>query len=82
MDRRDFIKKSAIAVAGVAAGAVMASPITSAVLDNKNNKSNKTLKDMKVLLINGSPRPDFDNEAPYAKFGSISCLMAFCCGVV
>ena len=56
MDRRDFIKKSAIAVAGVAAGAVMASPITSAVLDNKNNKSNKTLKDMKVLLINGSPR--------------------------
>lgn len=56
MDRRDFIKNSAIAVAGVAAGAVMASPITSAVLDNKKNKSNKTLKDMKVLLINGSPR--------------------------
>ena len=26
--------------------------------------------------------PDFDNEAPYAKSGSISGLMASCCGVV
>ena len=55
MDRRDFIKKSAIAVAGVAVGAAIASPMTSALMDNKNNK---TSKDMKVLLINGSPRAD------------------------
>ncbi|MBO7540327.1 MAG: twin-arginine translocation signal domain-containing protein, partial [Bacteroidales bacterium] len=52
MDRRDFIKKSAIAVAGVAAGAAIASPITSTIID-KNNE--KRLKNMKVLLINGSP---------------------------
>lgn len=26
--------------------------------------------------------PDFDNEAPYAKLGSISGLMASCWGVV
>ncbi|MBR4512304.1 MAG: hypothetical protein IKO59_05860 [Bacteroidales bacterium] len=35
-----------------------------------------------ATFILGATSPDFDNEAPYAKFGSISCLMAFCCGVV
>lgn len=53
MDRRDFIKKSAIAVAGVAAGAAIASPITSTIIDRNNEKRQKN---MKVLLINGSPR--------------------------
>ena len=49
MDRREFIKKSAMAVA---AGAVMASPIGSVMAQ----EDHLTMKKMKVLLINGSPR--------------------------
>lgn len=49
MDRREFIKKSALAVA---AGAVMASPIGSVMAQ----EDHLTMKKMKVLLINGSPR--------------------------
>ncbi|MBQ6046353.1 MAG: flavodoxin family protein [Bacteroidales bacterium] len=51
MDRRDFIKKTAVAAA---AGAVISSPLSSlAALENKDNKA---MKHLKVLLINGSPR--------------------------
>ena len=49
MDRREFIKKSAMAVA---AGAVMASPIGSVMAQ----EDHLTMRKMKVLLINGSPR--------------------------
>ena len=50
MDRREFIKKTAMATA---AGVVMASPLGSVMAqENKNN----TPKKMKVLLINGSAR--------------------------
>lgn len=57
MDRREFIKKSAIvAVVGAAAGAGIASPIASAIAKDSNN--NAKIKDMKVLLINGSPRKE------------------------
>ena len=49
MDRREFIKKSAMAAA---AGVVIASPIGSALAQ----EDHPTMKKMKVLLINGSPR--------------------------
>ena len=49
MDRREFIKKSAMAAA---AGVVIASPIGSALAQEDHS----TMKKMKVLLINGSPR--------------------------
>ena len=50
MDRREFIKKSAMATA---AGVVMASPLGSVMAQSNTNKPSKK---MKVLLINGSPR--------------------------
>lgn len=53
MDRRTFIKKSAMVVA---AGAVMASPVGSLMAQESNNQPPKRTKNMKVLLINGSPR--------------------------
>ena len=64
MDRRDFIKKSALVTMG---SLLMASPLGRLVaktnesdLENEAsnlvNEPNKTDKKMKVLLINGSPR--------------------------
>ena len=49
MDRREFIKKSAMATA---AGVVMASPIGSVLAQEDHTATRK----MKVLIINGSPR--------------------------
>ncbi|MBR5652802.1 MAG: flavodoxin family protein [Prevotella sp.] len=52
MDRRKFIKKTALATAGLA-GAAITSPV-SAML-----KQNETVqKKVKVLMLNGSPRAD------------------------
>ena len=48
MDRRDFIKKAALATAGAA----VVSPV-SAMIDNVSGA-----KTPKVLLVNGSPRTD------------------------
>ena len=64
MDRRDFIKKSALVTMG---SLLMASPLGRLVAktnesdlaneaSNLVNEPNKTDKKMKVLLINGSPR--------------------------
>ena len=53
MDRREFIKKSAMATA---AGVVMASPFGSVMAKDSNNQTFKHSHNMKVLLINGSPR--------------------------
>ena len=53
MDRRKFLKKSAMAVA---AGTVMASPIGAVVAQDSKNHENKQIHNMKVLLVNGSPR--------------------------
>ena len=53
MDRRDFIKKSAMAAA---AGVVIASPLGSVVAQESDMTANKQSRKMKVLLINGSPR--------------------------
>ena len=65
MDRRDFIKKTAMATAG----AVIAAPVSAMTnhagsagqLENNEKPSPKTSpagKTPKVLLVNGSPRPD------------------------
>ena len=53
MDRRDFIKKTAMATA---AGVVMASPLGSVIAQDSSNQTIKHSHNMKVLLINGSPR--------------------------
>lgn len=53
MDRREFIKKSAMATA---AGVVMASPLGSVMAKDSDNQTIKHSHNMKVLLINGSPR--------------------------
>ena len=56
MDRRDFIKKSALTTVG---GLLMATPLGSLFAREQNEKQEnepiKTDKQMKVLLINGSP---------------------------
>lgn len=55
MDRRDFIKKSAMAVAAVAATSLLNSPVMAAVNEYINNdNTNKTMK--KILILNGSSR--------------------------
>ena len=55
MDRRDFIKKSAMAVAAMAATSLLSSPVVAAVNEHiNNNNTNKTMK--KILILNGSSR--------------------------
>ncbi|MBR3725501.1 MAG: NAD(P)H-dependent oxidoreductase [Bacteroidales bacterium] len=53
MDRRDFLKKSAMAAM---AGAVIASPLGSIAAQDSHNNTKTHSRNMKVLLINGSPR--------------------------
>ena len=54
MDRRDFIKKSAMAVAGVAAASLLSSPVMAKVNEHINNNTDKTMK--KILILNGSSK--------------------------
>lgn len=74
MDRRDFIKKTALAAAGTAITAPVAAMLSAAGIqetdgegtqqsspaaDEEAEQTNeKANRKMKVLLINGSPRPD------------------------
>lgn len=64
MDRREFIKKSAIATA---AGVVMASPIASVMANGSNSQTTKHSRNMKVLLINGSPRQNGNTNMALAE---------------
>ncbi len=83
MDRRDFMKKTAMAAAGVA----VVKPV-SAMLETAEQRVNETSavqtngKTPKVLLVNGSPRPDGNTfcclkeiEAQLAKHGVASELV-------
>lgn len=54
MDRRDFIKKSLAAVAGVATASLLSSPVVAAVNEHINNNTHKNMK--KILILNGSSR--------------------------
>lgn len=55
MNRREFLKKSAITVASVAAAGLLASSVVDAVNEHINNdNTNKTMK--KILILNGSSR--------------------------
>ena len=65
MDRRDFIKKSALATAGAAITAPVSAMLTKAenagLIESGTEPANKTSlsgKAPKVLLVNGSPRTD------------------------
>ena len=52
MERRDFLKKSALAAAALAVAATVPSAVSAMAKDNiKNNKNMK-----KILILNGSPR--------------------------
>ena len=54
MDRRDFIKKTALAAASTA----VATPVSAMLTETEPARSLKSGKALKVLLINGSPRTD------------------------
>ena len=64
MDRRDFIKKTALAAAGTAIAAPVSAMLSRAeetgLLETQTDQdpTTKTNATMKVLMINGSPRPD------------------------
>ena len=64
MDRRDFIKKTALAAAGTAIAVPVSAMLTHAesagLLENETAPAETahTLRTPKVLLVNGSPRPD------------------------
>ncbi len=64
MDRREFIKKSAMAAA---AGAVMATPIGSVMAHETNISHNNNSRTMKTLLINGSPRTNGNTNLALAE---------------
>ena len=53
MERRDFIKKTALGVAGVAVAATVPTGVM-AIVNNDKKKTNKAMK--KILILNGSPR--------------------------
>ena len=61
MDRRDFIKKSALAATGTAIAAPVSAMLTQAesvgILPQETEPTT-TQRKIKVLLVNGSPRPD------------------------
>ena len=54
MDRRDFIKKTALAAVGTA----IAAPASAMLTGTESARSLKSGKALKVLLVNGSPRND------------------------
>jgi len=60
MDRRDFLKKTALMAAGAAISAPVTAMLTQAqsslIPDEKTETQQVTKKTMKVLMINGSPR--------------------------
>ncbi len=65
MDRRDFIKKTAMTVAGTAVTAPVMAMLTqnegtAELLENESEpiSNNQSDKKMKVLMVNGSPRHD------------------------
>ena len=52
MERRDFIKKTALGVVGVAVAATVPTGVL-AIVNNEKKKTNKAMK--KILILNGSP---------------------------
>lgn len=65
MERREFLKKSAMAVAAIAATGLLATPVIS-VLDKQIDKENdnESKKEMKkIVIINGSPRKHMNTAA-------------------
>ena len=64
MDRRDFLKKTALAAAGTAITAPVSAMLThsesAGILEQETEQTKATQPNgnMKVLMVNGSPRPD------------------------
>ena len=54
MDRRDFLKKTALGVAAVAATSLLEHPAVAKANELINPKTNNNMK--KILILNGSPR--------------------------
>ena len=53
MDKREFLKKTAMAAVG---GVLATTPLDGLAMAGEENDTDKTVRKMRVLLINGSPR--------------------------
>ena len=69
MDRREFLKKSAIGIASVAAVSVLGKTVYDMIEENEEQTTNQTNTDMKkIMIIDGGPRKNMNTAAMVAAF--------------
>ena len=66
MDRRDFLKKTALGVAAVAATSILEHPAIAKANELINPKTNINMK--KIMIIDGGPRKNMNTAAMVAAF--------------
>ena len=66
MDRREFIKRSGMAIGAAAAMTLLKNPVMAAINENINAKTNTGMK--KIMVIDGGPRKNMNTAAMVAKF--------------
>lgn len=66
MDRRDFLKKTALGVAAVAATSLLEHPAVAKANELINPKTNNNMK--KIMIIDGGPRKNMNTAAMVAAF--------------
>lgn len=69
MDRREFLKKSAIGIASVAAVSVLGKTVYDMMEENEEQTTNQTNTDMKkIMIIDGGPRKNMNTAAMVEAF--------------
>ena len=66
MDRRDFLKKTALGVAAVAATSLLEHPVVAKANELINLKTNNNMK--KIMIIDGGPRKNMNTAAMVQSF--------------
>ena len=66
MDRREFIKKSAMAIGAAMVASLADHPVMAAINKTINNKTNNGMK--KIMIIDGGPRKNMNTAAMVKKF--------------
>ena len=69
MDRRDFLKKTALGVAAVAATSILEHPAIAKANELINPKTNINMK--KIMIIDGGPRKNMNTSAMVAAFAEV-----------
>ena len=66
MDRRDFLKKSALGIAALAATSLLENPVMAKANELINPKTNNSMK--KIMVIDGGPRKNMNTAAMVQAF--------------